>query len=300
MERRAFGKTGMNLSVLGFGGSEIGWLGTDPSNVERLLNEALDAGLNIIDTAECYVDSETKIGNAVSHRRQDFFLFTKCGHAFQGASELAEWSPELLRASLENSLKCLRTDAVDLLQLHSCSREVLQRDEIRKFLEEVRTSGKARFIGYSGDGQDAAYALEMSIFDSLQTSVNIADQESIDLLLPRAKELGMGVIAKRPVANVAWINGTNPPDRPYGRTYWERLQALDYPFLKASFSEGFETALRFTLSQSLTTMIVGTTQPGRWTSNADIVAKGNLSAGEIAQIRQRWSEIAPRDWIGQT
>src|SRR3984885_13876089 len=80
MEQRKFGKTDMTVSVLGFGGAEIGFEGASDDTVERLLGDALDAGLNVIDTAECYMDSEEKIGKAVAHRRGDFHLFTKCGH----------------------------------------------------------------------------------------------------------------------------------------------------------------------------------------------------------------------------
>jgi aryl-alcohol dehydrogenase-like predicted oxidoreductase len=80
MEKRKLGNTDMHVSVLGFGGSEIGYERTSLSTVKRLLNSALDAGLNIIDTAECYVMSEELIGNAVSQRRKDYHLLTKCGH----------------------------------------------------------------------------------------------------------------------------------------------------------------------------------------------------------------------------
>ena len=182
MERRAFGQTGMEVSVLGFGGSEIGFMGADFADVEALLNAALDEGLNVIDTAECYMDSEEKIGRAVGHRREEFWLFSKVGHRFMGGPELDDWSVELMRASVENTLRKLRTDRVDLLQLHSCDKEVLEREETRRFIEDVRAKGQARFIGYSGDGQDAVFALGMGVFDALQTSVNIADQESVDLL----------------------------------------------------------------------------------------------------------------------
>src|SRR5262249_18532873 len=80
MEKRVLGITGMQVSVLGFGGAEIGFESASQKDVESLLLAALDQGLNVIDTAECYVNSEDLIGTAVSHRRQDFFLFTKCGH----------------------------------------------------------------------------------------------------------------------------------------------------------------------------------------------------------------------------
>ena len=79
MEKRILGKTGMNVTVLGYGGAEIGYRGVPEETVERLINGALDAGLNVIDTAECYIDSEEKIGRAASRRRNEYFLFTKCG-----------------------------------------------------------------------------------------------------------------------------------------------------------------------------------------------------------------------------
>lgn len=298
MEYRTFGSTEMKVSVLGFGGSEIGFLGADFSEVETGLNAALDAGLNVIDTAECYVDSEAQIGRAVGHRRDDFFLFTKCGHRFQGGPELPDWSPALLEASLDHSLKALRTHCVDLLQLHSCSREVLERGEVVEFVQRAKASGKTRFIGYSGDSQNAVYALGLGVFDAFQTSVNIADQECIDLTLPLAE--GLGVIAKRPVANVSWQKWPEMPDRQYGREYWERLRELNYDFLSSPLAESFEIALRFTLAQSVSTMIVGTTKPSRWAQNAAIIAKGPLPADQVEAIRARWNEVAHPDWIGQT
>ncbi len=80
MEQRQFGKTDMRVSVLGFGGAEIGFEKASPQTVAELLHSALDAGLNLIDTAECYMQSEELIGQAVAGRRKDFYLFTKCGH----------------------------------------------------------------------------------------------------------------------------------------------------------------------------------------------------------------------------
>jgi aryl-alcohol dehydrogenase-like predicted oxidoreductase len=80
VETRQFGKTDMRVSVLGFGGAEIGFEHATPGIVSRLLGDALDAGLNVIDTAECYYDSEELIGQALADRRRQFYLFTKCGH----------------------------------------------------------------------------------------------------------------------------------------------------------------------------------------------------------------------------
>ena len=139
MELRQFGKTDMRVSVLGFGGAEIGFEKAEPEAVARLLDEALDAGLNVIDTAECYLDSEELIGQAVARRRDDFYLFTKCGHPESRAS--ADWRPESLLASIERSLKRLRTDRVDLVQLHSCSEDELRKGDVIAALQEAREQG---------------------------------------------------------------------------------------------------------------------------------------------------------------
>src|SRR5918997_353820 len=186
MEKRTLGKTGMHVSVLGFGGSEIGYGGAAVETVERLLGGALDAGLNVIDTAECYVTSEELIGRAVSRRRADYYLFTKCGHA--SGIDLPDWDARLLEQSIERSLKRLRTDHVDLLQLHSCAEEVLREGDVIEVLRRAREAGKTRYIGYSGDGRAALYAVECGAFDTLQTSVNIADQQGLVLFMPQARE----------------------------------------------------------------------------------------------------------------
>ena len=157
MELRQFGKTDMRVSVLGFGGAEIGYQGIEQSRVNQLLNTALDGGLNVIDTAECYVDSQEKIGAAVGHRRGDYYLFTKMGHDFPGSTG-AHWSPGLLRESIEHSLKALRTDRLDLLQLHTCSLEMLKEGSVIAILQDAKAAGKTRYIGYSGDREEAAWA----------------------------------------------------------------------------------------------------------------------------------------------
>jgi hypothetical protein len=298
IEKRMFGKTGMEVSVLGFGGAEIGFEGATPATVRELLNGALDAGLNVIDTAECYMNSEEMIGEAVAGRRGDFFLFTKCGHV---EHMKPDWSRASLLASIERSLKRLRTDCVDLVQLHSCSEEVLRNGKAIEALEEARRLGRTRFIGYSGDGAAARYAIESGRFDTLQTSLNVADQESIDLLLPAARTAGMGVIVKRPVANAAWRYGATAPEETYHTVYWERLRKLAYPFAEGPPGDAVAFALRFTLSQpGVHTAIVGTKKPGRWTENARALAAGPLPAADIAAIRNRWAETAAPDWVGQT
>ena len=298
MERRRLGRTGLMASVLGFGGSEIGYQRVSRRTVARLLDGALDAGLNVIDTAECYEDSEELIGRAVAARRREFYLFTKCGHGRGGGR--GDWRPAALLASIERSLKRLATDHLDLIQLHSCSVEELRKGDVITALEQARQRGWTRYIGYSGDGGAARYAIECGRFDTLQTSVSIADQEALDLTLPLARGREMGVIAKRPLANAAWRYARKPAE-PYYQAYWSRLRALDFPFLRNGPDAVASTALRFTIAVAgVHTAIVGTTKPERWPQNAALLEAGALPAQEFEAIRARWREAANTSWTGQT
>ena len=298
VERRTLGRTDMRVSVLGFGGAEIGYEGVSAGVVRRLLNAALDAGLNVIDTAECYADSEALIGGAVASRRCDYFLFTKCGHP--GGFGSSDWRPASLLASIQRSLKRLRVDYVDLVQLHTCSEAELMRGDVIVALEQARERGYTRYIGYSGDGAAARHAIECGRFDTLQTSVSIADQEALELTLPMARRRNLGVIAKRPLANAAWRTGRKPASA-YHHTYWERLRALDYDFITADPATAVGIALRFTLGvPGVHTAIVGTTNPDRWAQNAALLEAGPLPKAEMARIRARWKEVAPAQWTGQT
>ena len=296
MECRRLGKTDMVVSVLGFGGSEIGYERAGARTVARLLGTALDSGLNVVDTAECYEDSEALIGAALGSRRNEIYLLTKCGHP-RGYGR-GDWREASLLSSIERSLKRLRTDRLDLIQLHSCELSDLRKGEAITALERARERGWTRYIGYSGDGEAARFAVECGRFDTLQTSVSIADQEAIERTLPLAVKRGMGVIAKRPIANAAWRYRRRPSE-PYYQPYWERLRALEYPFLRDA-ERVVSTALRFTLAApGVHTAIVGTKRPERWSENARLLQAGPLPAAEIDQIRARWREIAKPSWTGE-
>jgi aryl-alcohol dehydrogenase-like predicted oxidoreductase len=297
METRQLGPTDMQVSVLGFGGAEIGFEEVPKKTVEKLLNHALDDGLNVIDTAECYESSEELIGQAVAGRRKDYYLFTKCGH-LEGF-EHEDWRPSSLLQSIERSLRRLRTDYLDLIQLHSCSEAELRQGDVIEALQRARERGYARYIGYSGDGGAAWYAVACGQFDTLQVSISIADQEAFDLILPLARERHIGVIAKRPIANAVWKSKRKPEDD-YYHTYWERFRKLDYDFLRVHMKNAVATALRFTVSvPGVHTAIVGTTKPGRWAENAAMLTAGPLPAEQFQKIRARWAEVADATWVGQ-
>jgi aryl-alcohol dehydrogenase-like predicted oxidoreductase len=168
-------------------------------------------------------------------------------------------------------------------------------------LKRARERGYTRFIGYSGDSQAALYAVNSGEFDTLQTSISIADQEALDLTVPLAKKRSMGVIVKRPLANVAWANGDPPPRDGYGYPYWERLRKLKYNFLRDDLPDSATIALRFVLAATgVHTAIVGTTNPERYSENASALETGALPGELFESIRSRWREIAGSDWVGQT
>ena len=289
----------MEASALGFGGAEIGFNSNQTQkDVDDLLNSALDAGLNLIDTAAGYLKSEQMIGEAVGKRRKEFYLITKCG-ALDGFTRV-DWSKKGILETIVNSLRSLKTDYLDIAQLHSCDSEILRRGDAIEGLQRAQEKGYTRYIGYSGDNDDAKTAIEMDVFDSFQTSVSIADQTPIDTNIKLAAKKNIGVIAKRPIANAVWRHKEKPPES-YHHEYWDRIQKLKFDFLTKSLEEATATALRFTLSiPGVDTMIVGTTRPQRWQENAKYIAEGALSSEEYEAIRNRWREVAEESWVGMT
>ena len=152
MEVTALGRTGLKVSRLGAGLARIGFQLTmaDVAEAGRVLNAALDGGINFFDTAACYDVSEELIGRTVARRRDEYLLATKCGHV-TGGYVGEPWSAQTIRDSVDRSLARMRTDRLDLLQLHSCDVTTLQEGEVVDALLEAKQAGKTRFVGYSGD-----------------------------------------------------------------------------------------------------------------------------------------------------
>ncbi len=298
MELRPFGKTDMRVSPIGFGGSEIGQGMTEPE-IATLLNTILDAGINVIDTAEDYGNSEEMIGRAATNRRNDFYLFTKCGH--NSGDELPnypDWDLRLIEASVERSLRRLHTDHIDLLQLHDCPLEILERGQIFNLLEKLKREGKTRYIGYSGDNEAARFAIRTYNFDAVQLSINIADQQNIDFTLPMAQERNLGVIAKRSIAEAAWLYGT-PEKSAYNYRYWDRLQTLKYDFLGAGDATSLSTALQFTLTvPGVATALVGSSVSQHMQNLVRVInSEPTLSDDNYQRIRALWEERADQHWL---
>jgi aryl-alcohol dehydrogenase-like predicted oxidoreductase len=302
-DKRTLGKTQLQVTPLGFGTAELGILGIEQKQCDLLLNGVLDAGVNLIDTAECYKDAEEKVGKAIAARRSEFVLVTKCGHHVEDADP-AEWTGKIIRHSAERSLKRLRTDCIDVLMLHSCTTAVLRKGEVVKALLECKKAGLCRFVGYSGDGADALAALGLDVFDCLETSINFCDQQVLDKALPAALTRNVGVIAKRALANSCWrdLSVEEPHYADYARSYTERLRKMAFTPRSLGFDgTRAELALRFTAFQpGLHVAITGSKTLQHVKDNIKTIERGPLPAAVVRGIRAAWAKHDDGTWMGQT
>jgi aryl-alcohol dehydrogenase-like predicted oxidoreductase len=291
MEKRKFGSTGLEVSILGFGAMYIGNARVDDVTADRMLNEILDRGINLIDTAHAYGQSERRIGQFISHRRSEFILSTKVGYDVQWQPD---WTYEAVTGGIEQALKLMKTETIDIVHLHSCSLDILKKGDVIRGLEKQKKEGKVRFIAYSGENEALKYAVSTGRFDSIQASVNICDQQIIDDTLPEAVRQGLGVIAKRPIANAPW-RYSSPPAGHNSTEYWHRLKKMS---IDPHGMDWLEFALRFSAyTEGVSTCIVGTSSTDHLKENLRALEKGPLDRDIIQHIR---SEFQKNDdnWVG--
>ncbi len=278
---------------MGLGGGQVGSSSLSESAAERLLNQALDLGLNLIDTARGYGQSEARIARYLGGRRPAVVLSTKVGY---GVTGVADWTGDAVRLGIDEALQTLQTDWIDIVHLHSCSLEVLQRGEVITALENARQAGKVRVAAYSGENAALDFAIESGRFQAVQTSISLADQRNLASALPRTQARGLGVIAKRPVANAPWRFETRPYGN-YAEEYWYRWQAMR---LNPRGLGWQELALRFVaFLPGVHTCIVGTASKDHLAQNAKLLARGPLPADQVDEIRRAF-QAHDDDWMGLT
>jgi len=310
MQRTLLGQTDLNVSRLGFGAAPIGFLETPVKQTGKLVSLLLDQGVNLFDTAAMYMGAEQLLGDALQGHRDDVILVSKAGHAEDELPGEA-WSPELIRASVERSLSRLKTDHLDAVLLHSCGLDVLDKGEALATLIALRGEGKLRYAGYSGDNDPAAHAAALDGIDVIETSVSIADQHNIDVVLPTCQEHNVGVIAKRPIANAAWnpLNKQRGIYQTYAKTYHDRLNQMAVAPIDLGYHghpevEWPEIALKFTLAiEGVDTAIVGTTSTVNAQANIDAVAKNPMRDQAVQKLRDAFKEAEKKSgetWVGQT
>ena len=278
---------------MGLGGGQVGNSNLPEPVAERLLNQALNLGLNLIDTARGYGQSEARIARYLGRRRQEMVLSTKVGYGVAGVND---WTADAVRLGIDEALQTLQTDWIDIVHLHSCSLEVLKRGDVIMALEDARQAGKVRVAAYSGENEALDFAVASGRFQAVQTSINLADQRNLQNALPQIQSRGLGVIAKRPVANAPWRFETRPYGR-YAEEYWYRWQTMR---LNPRGLDWQELALRFVaFMPGVHTCIVGTASSEHLLQNAKLLARGPLPADQVDEIRRAF-QAHDEDWMGLT
>ncbi len=210
MHYRELGTTDLLVSPIGFGAFKIGRnqkikypthydLPSD-SEVETLLNQILDMGINLIDTAPAYGISEERIGRLIASRRSEFVLCTKVGENFEDGVSNYDFSASACRASIERSLQRLRTDVLDIVLIHSNGDDehILAQTDVVPVLQEFRVHGEIRAIGFSGK-TPAGAELAMNWADVLMVEYNTNDTSHADIIA-QANDRGVGVLVKKGLA----------------------------------------------------------------------------------------------------
>jgi len=320
MERRRLGKTGLQVGVLGFGAGAVGGLMTkgSPADQERAFARALELGINYIDTASIYGngESEKTLGRIFKgKKRDDIYLGTKFRLKAADRTRIADFVAQ----SMDESLKRLGLDHVDLFQLHNPLVAVdaddrmdvnIALNEVVPALHKLQKAGKTRFIGFSGVGEPAALlkAVDSKAFDTVQVVYNALNPSAggpmpkgapgLDYgrLLERAKANDMGTIVIRAIAGGA-LSGTDSRHPlamqevpPIGSAKdfagdVARAKALEPLVGQSGSSDLTEFAERFVISHpAVSTMLIGYSTLDHLEAAARAVGKGALSPAIVGRI----------------
>lgn len=293
MEKRQLGRTDLTVTALGYGAMELRNMEEQAS--VRLLNAVLDSGINYIDTSPDYRLSETYIGKAIAHRRDEFFLATKCGCHVDGRGNPQDpshiWSRERLQANIEGSLRLMKTDRIDVWQLHGARPGWLaggKHDEVIQTMQALKRQGKVRAIGISfrngRPGEEmypAGYGLEgirefmtWGVFDVMQTVYGGLTRKN-GIAVARAAELGIGMIVRGVVKH-------------YLPNYDEMFEQAGLGELCEEGESPNSFLIRFALAHpGVSTMIVGTSNPDHLAENVAAAARGKLADEVYAEAKRR-------------
>jgi len=304
MEKVLLGKTNLKVSRLGIGLSEIG--SSDKDTSKQILITALDNGINFFDTSSCYGKSEEFVGENLSDKRNDIVLASKCGHSSKFDPNLPDWSYQGIKKSIDRSLRLLKTDRIDIMQLHSCNVDTLEKGEVIKALEEAKSEGKVVHLGFSGDNEASIWAANCGIFKSIQTSFNLVEQKARYKLFEIVKKNNLGLIAKRPIANGAWRANDNPnvhsaPSN-YAEEYFRRAGIITR---KGKIDQEPEdrilTSMGYVFSfNEIDVGIIGTQNPKHLLSNINMYSEClNMPEKVIEELNSRFDEFG-KDWDQRT
>jgi aryl-alcohol dehydrogenase-like predicted oxidoreductase len=289
MEKRILGRTGLKATALGLGAMELGRL--DEKAAGDFLNDALDNGINYIDTCPEYRRSEEFIGKMISRRRGEYILATKCGDNLSGVGEQFLFDRRTVESNIDNSLKMLRTDYIDILQIHGGIEEYFptgERNETMDAMLAAQKAGKVRFLGVSirngrsgeprhpaGFGYDNLPVFSrwgaIDVIQAVYGGLTRASENEI----ARAAERGVGIVAR----------GVVKQYRPYYETLY-RFAKLDE--LQEAGETSSDFLIRYAVSHSsISTMIVGTASMAHNRANIAAANRGRLPDDVYAEAKRR-------------
>lgn len=292
----AYGAMELRGAIPGLGGREV-----TPDQAKHVLNAVLDAGITLVDTSPDYGRSEEYIGEFISNRRSEYFLASKCGCPIGAAP--GERPPHVftranVRAGVEQSLRRMKTDHIDLVQFHiSPSRAELEANDSVAELVELKREGKIRFIGMSGVLPNLTDHIAMGVFDAFQIPYSALERDH-EAAIGDAAAAGAGTIIRGGVARGIPVSDATAlermPER-FRQAYARRRDLWDEAGLD-EVTDGMprmEFMLRFTISHpGMTTTIVGTANPKHLADNVTAAKKGPLPADQVAEARRRLDAAA--------
>ena len=304
MKYRILGRTGMKVSVVGVGAWQFGgeW-GKDyiQKEVDAIIDKARQVGVNLIDTAECYGDhlSESLVGGAVRKDRERWIIATKFGHKFHHFMDRTEhWTAAEVRQQLEDSLRALKTDYVDLYQFHSGNDAAFQQDDLWEMLRKQVEAGKVRHVGISIRRSGAEPQIEAATkvgAETIQVVYNRLEPEAEREILPSCQRQNLGVLARVPMAS-GYLSGKYKPGATFGANDFRSTQAREAVDRKLEAVARIQReevpagvpmaqwALAWCLRhQAVTCVIPGCKSPEQVESNAKAVDLGDFVRGDHPQ-----------------
>ena len=299
IETRPLGRTGADVTILGYGAMELRGQPHGPAigddDAGRLLNEVLDEGINLIDTSIDYGRSEELIGRYLGHRRDEYFLASKCGCLLGPPPPGArppfphDYSAANVQAGIDQSLRRLRTDRLDLVQVHmSPSRAQMEAEDTVGVLMAARDQGKVRFLGMSGILPNLPDHIAMGVFDVFQIPYSVVQREHEELITAAA-QTGAGTLIRGGAARGGPADDKNWRQGPLGLAEGEgqrRWASSGVDDLLGDMAR-LEFVLRFTLSHpGLSSTIVGTSKTDHLQANLAVAAKGPLPADVYEKAKQ--------------
>ena len=291
LPRRQLGRTGLEVTMLGYGAMELRGAprGRDVSEeqAETILHAVLDAGINYIDTSIDYGVSEERIGRYIADRRSEYYLASKCGCLIGApAAPRGQRSPHVftrdnILRGVEQSLTRMRTDHLDVVQFHaSPSRKTLEEHGALETVLELKRAGTVRFVGMSGTLPHLADHIAMGVFDVFQIPYSAVEREH-ETIITAAAQAGAGVVIRGGAAKGA------PTEGKQAGVQWERWQGVRLDDLLDGMTP-MEFILRFTFTHpDLHTNIVGTINPDHLRHNVDVSRQGPLPPQIYAEAKRR-------------